>query len=98
MRLLLPAVLLMIHALAAPAAAAVPACKVSSASPWITRWLDAWELTARDILRLPESPAPTLVFYDSACVYTTSEVSAGGAPAVDGPALYGTRLRWRAIA
>lgn len=56
---------------ASPAAAA-PACDVAAAGPWISRWFDAWELTSREILRLPDAPPPTVVFYDSACVYTTS--------------------------
>ena len=97
MRFLRPALLLMTHALAAWAAAPVPGCSVSAASPWITRWLTAWELTSRDILHLPDAPPPSIVFYDSACVYTTSGVTAGGAASGDGPALRGTKLPWRAI-
>ena len=95
MRFLLPALLLMTHALAASAG---PACSVPSATPWITRWFAAWELTSREILRLPDAPAPGLVFFDSACVYTTSGVSAGGAPLTIGPGLYGGELPWSAIA
>jgi len=75
MRFLLPAMLLVTSSLAASA----DVCSVSAARPWITRWLAAWELTSRDILKLPDAPAPNIVFYDSACVYTTSGVSAGGA-------------------
>jgi hypothetical protein len=98
MRFLLPALLLMTHALAASAEAPVPGCNVSAASPWINRWLAAWELTSREILKLPHAPPPSIVFYDTACVYTTSGVTAGGAAPGDGPALLGAKLPWRAIA
>jgi hypothetical protein len=72
-------------------------CDIAAASPWINRWFAAWELVSREIMHLPDAPAPALVFYDSACVYTTSAVVAGGAPAVDGPALRGDKLPWRAL-
>jgi hypothetical protein len=39
-----------------------------------------------------------LVLYDSACVFTTSAVSAARARAQDGPALFDTRITWRAAA
>jgi hypothetical protein len=97
MRFLLPALLLMTHPLAVSADKPVPECSVRAASPWITRWLAAWELTSWDILKLPDGPAPSIVFYDSACVYTTSSVTAGGAAPGDGPTLFGAKLPWRAI-
>ena len=71
------------------------ACDIAAASPWITRWLDAWELTSREILRLPSAPAPTIVFYDSACVYTTSDAVLPGIAPVEGPSLHGAALPWR---
>ena len=98
MRFLLPALLLMTHPLAASAEVPVPECSIPSASPSITRWLAAWELTSRDILRLTDVPPPSIVFYDSACVYTTSGVTAGGGAPGDGPTLRGAKLPWRAIA
>lgn len=98
MRFLLPALLLLTHPLAASAEAPVHGCNVEAASPWIARWLAAWELTSRDILRLPDAPAPSIVFYDSTCAYTTSDVAADGAAPIDGPALHGAKLPWRAIA
>lgn len=73
-------------------------CDIATASPWISRWLSAWELTSREILHLPDAPPPTLVFFDSSCVYTTSAVTAAGRPAQNGPALYGKPLPWRAFA
>lgn len=75
-----------------------PACDVAAASPWISQWLGAWELASREILRLPEAPPPNLVFYDSACVYTTAEAALPGITPVDGPSLHGTKLPWRAAA
>lgn len=75
-----------------------PACDVAAASPWISRWLAAWELASREILRLPEAPAPNLVFYDSTCVYTTAEAALPGITPVDGPSLHGTKLPWHAAA
>lgn len=98
MRFLLPLSMLMVHALAASAESPGSACSIPDARPWITRWLSAWELTSRDILKLPAAPAPIFVFYDSACVYTTSAVTAGGAAAADGPMLQGAKLPWRAAA
>jgi hypothetical protein len=35
------------------------------------------------------------VFYDSSCVYTTSDVTVGGVAAGNGPTLHGTKLPWR---
>jgi hypothetical protein len=40
---------------------------------------------------------PEIVFYDASCVYTTSQVTAGGAGAGSGPTLHGGNLPWRAI-
>lgn len=73
-------------------------CDFGAASPWIARWLAAWELTSQEILRLPDAPAPNIVFYDSACVYTTLEKAAPDVAPIDGPTLRGTRLSWRAAA
>ncbi|HUG02345.1 MAG TPA: hypothetical protein VML95_10800 [Longimicrobiales bacterium] len=73
-------------------------CSLGAESPWIRDWLDAWELASERILRLPDAPTPEVVFYDDSCAFTTSAVTAGGAPRVDGPALRGTALSWRAFA
>jgi hypothetical protein len=98
MRFLLPALLLLTHPLVVAAESSATECSVTAASPWIQHWLDAWELTSRDILELPDAAAPNLVFYDSVCVYTTMSITAGGAPPVDGPTLHGVKLPWRAMA
>jgi hypothetical protein len=87
----------MLGACASPAAS-TPACDLSAAGPWISRWFQAWELTSREILKLPDAPPPNVVFYDSACVYTTSGVTVAGVAAGDGPALQGAKLPWRAAA
>ena len=70
-------------------------CDLAAASPWISAWLSAWDLTSRDILHLPDAPPPNIVFYDTTCVYTNSVVAAHGAPARKGPALRGRPLDWR---
>ncbi len=75
-----------------------PSCDLAAASAWISRWFAAWDLTSEQILHLPDAPPPQIVFYDSACVYTTSEVTAGGISPGSGPALRGTKLPWRAVA
>ena len=77
------------------APAPLPACDLAAATPWISGWLAAWDLTSRDILRLPDAPPPTIVFFDTTCVYTNSAVAAGGARARKGPALRGRPLEWR---
>lgn len=79
-------------------AAATPACDLTAAGPWIRRWFEAWELTSREILKLPDAPPPSVVFYDSACVYTTSGVTGAGAAPGDGPKLQGAKLPWRVAA
>jgi hypothetical protein len=79
-------------------AAVAAACTVDAADPWIRRWFEAWELTSREILKLPDAPPPNLVFYDSTCVYTTLAVAAPGARSVEGPAFGGTKLTWHAAA
>lgn len=75
-----------------------PACSMDAANPWIEQWFAAWKLTSQQILRIPDAPAPNFVFFDSSCVYTTSKVSAYGAPPVKGPKLLGKKLEWRAVA
>ncbi len=78
-------------------APSTPACDMRAASPWIEHWFSAWELTSREILRLPDAPSPNFVFFDSACVYTTSKVSAYGAAPTKGPELLGAKLEWRTV-
>ncbi|MGK2858911.1 MAG: hypothetical protein ACSLFQ_17065 [Thermoanaerobaculia bacterium] len=80
-----------------PASVAAAPCDMKSARPWIERWLGAWELASERLLKLPEAPAPELVLYDGTCAWTTSAVTAGGAPIVDGPSLHGAKLPWRAL-
>jgi acetyl esterase/lipase len=77
-----------------PASASAP-CSTNDAAPWIRRWFDAWELTSRDILRLPDAPPPNFILFDSLCVYTTLAESAEGALQEDGPGLLGAPLPWR---
>jgi hypothetical protein len=90
------------HAAARGDRTAMPAdpapCSMTSASPWIEKWLGAWELVSRQILEVPDAPPPEIVLYDSSCVYTTSPLTAGGLDPVTGPALRGTPLPWRALA
>jgi hypothetical protein len=74
-----------------------PSCTMADASPWIRAWFDAWELACDDILHIPVTTPPGIVLYDSACVYTTSSLTAGGAATVDGPTLRGAKLPWRAL-
>jgi hypothetical protein len=81
-----------------PAGVNTPACDMDAASLWIEHWFSAWELTSREILKIPDAPAPNFVFFDSACVYTTSKVSAYGAAPAKGPKLLGAKLEWRAVA
>lgn len=40
--------------------------------PSIRKWLDAWQLTARQILHIDPGPRFDLVFYDAKCVYAMS--------------------------
>ena len=79
----------------APEAAA---CSLDAARPWIESWFGAWELTSVRILRLPDAPAPEVLFFDATCAYTTSEAAARGAAVVEGPTLRGARLPWRTYA
>lgn len=91
----LPVILL----IASASAAGDADCSMTAAKPWISKWLAAWELASRDILHLPDAPAPQIVLFDSSCVYTTSPLTAHGAsPRSDGPTLFGASLPWRALA
>ena len=81
---------------ALPVRSNAASCDLGAASPWISRWLAAWELASNEILHLPDAPPPNIVFYDSSCVYTTLEVSARAIPPEEG--LQGTPLPWRAFA
>ena len=73
----------------------VAPCDLTTASSWINRWFAAWELTSKQILHLPDAPPPHVVFYDSSCVYTTSEVTVAAPPVDNGPMLRGAKLPWR---
>jgi hypothetical protein len=73
-------------------------CDLRAATPWISKWLTAWELTSTQILRLPDPRPVDLIFYDSACVYTTSALAAPGAAVQAGPTLFGVDLPWHALA
>lgn len=79
------------------ASPADPACRLDAAVDWITGWFTAWEFTSEKVLGVGESAPPEIVFYDASCVYTTSQVTAGGAGAGNGPALRGRNLPWRAL-
>lgn len=74
------------------------ACDMAAASPWIGHWFEAWDLTSRDIMHLPAAPAPDIVFFDSACVYTTSKVTAPSVRVADGPRFGKQKLSWRVAA
>jgi len=82
----------------AAGATAPSPCGMAAAEPWIRKWFAAWELTAKEILRLSDTTPPEFVLFDSSCVYTTSAVAARGASPGDGPALRGVTLPWRALA
>lgn len=70
-------------------------CDMNAATPWITKWFDAWRLTTQEILHIDGGKPPELVFFDANCVYTTSPVSGADAPLSTGPDLLGTPLPWR---
>jgi hypothetical protein len=72
-------------------------CSIAAASPWIEKWFGAWDFASRQILKLPDAPAPQVVLFDDTCVYTNSPVTAGDVPPVDGPRLRGAKLPWRAL-
>jgi hypothetical protein len=92
------AAFVVLAALAHPCAAG-PACDDPEAAyPWIEHWLGAWDLASREILHLPDAPTPNFVFFDSACVYTTSDVTAPNAVPFTGPGLGGGTQTWRAAA
>ncbi len=62
---------------------------------WLENWFSAWELMSEEVLKLPKSTAPTMLFYDDKYVYTTSEVSAPNGELFDGPKLLGEKLSWK---
>jgi len=72
-----------------------PSCDLQTATPWISRWLDAWKLSTTEILHIDGGRPFDMVFFDATCVYTTSAVSGAGATAAKGPALLGKPLLWR---
>lgn len=62
---------------------------------WLENWFSAWELMSEQVLKLPKSTPPTMLFYDNKYVYTTSGVSAPNGVSFDGPKLLGEKLPWR---
>jgi hypothetical protein len=73
-------------------------CELTNAQPWMQRWLEAWDFTSRELLRLPPAPLPNIVFYDDACVYTTSPVTAGAAAKSRAVAIPSVGGKWWATA
>lgn len=64
---------------------------------WLNEWLEAWQTTSREMLKLPKSEPPIMFFYDSIYVYTTSEVSAPEGELFNGPEYFGMKLPWRRV-
>lgn len=62
---------------------------------WLENWFSAWELMSKQVLKLPKSTPPTMLFYDDMYVYTTSKISAPNGVFFDGPKLLGEKLPWR---
>lgn len=67
----------------------------SSQTPWLSKWLSAWELVSNNILQLPQDTIPDMLFFDKNFVYTTSTVSAPKGRPFNGPMLFGKKLPWR---
>lgn len=65
------ALLLLLFAISSQAAP----CSLRSARPWISRWFDAWKLTATDILHIGVGPRYDVIFFDAGCIYTMSAKS-----------------------
>ncbi|MEO8275314.1 MAG: hypothetical protein ABI639_03800 [Thermoanaerobaculia bacterium] len=70
---------------------------MATARPAIERWFAAWSLASEQLLKLPDAPPPQILLFDSPCAYTTSGISAGTAPSVDGPALRGVPMAWHVL-
>ena len=62
---------------------------------WLQSWFNAWELMSNQVLKLPKTAPPEMVFYDSVYVYSTSEVSAPTGERIQGPAFFGKSLPWK---
>src|SRR5688572_18735508 len=62
---------------------------------WLQQWFNAWELLSNEVLHLPKDPAPEMLFFDSAYVFTTSTISAPNGTPIDGPAFFGQKLSWK---
>ncbi|MBV8517422.1 MAG: hypothetical protein JO197_08475 [Acidobacteria bacterium] len=77
---------------------AADSCDLAAQQVWIRHWQDAWNLTSRRILHLPDAPSPQLVFYDARCVYTTSPVTAGAAAKKRGQSIHGVPGPWWTVA
>lgn len=71
-------------------------CDIATATPWMRKWLTAWEVTSRDLLRVPPVQAPDFLFFDARCVYTTIDAKPAANPGT-APSLFGIPLFWRAF-
>lgn len=67
----------------------------STETKWLKDWLNAWEMIHGQLLQLPASQPPEMVFYDDTFVYTTSAVTAPAASRIKGPGMYGKPLPWQ---
>ncbi len=58
------------------------------------RWFDAWQFTSAQILRIPESTHPNIVFFDARCIYATADLS-DARSSVTSPSIGESGLLWR---
>lgn len=60
----------------------------------VQKWFDAWELVAKEIVKLPDHDPPLMLFYDSEYLYTNSAGKLGDGVKVTGPSFFGKELSW----
>ncbi len=62
--------------------------------PWLSDWLEAWELVSDTMLHLSRDTAPDMLFFDEQYVYTTSRISLPEGTPFPGPGLFRQNLSW----
>ncbi len=61
---------------------------------WVGEVLDSWEYISNEHLKLSPGTAPKMVFFDTAYVYSNTELSTPNGKPVNGPNFFGETLQW----
>jgi len=63
----------------------------------VQEWFNAWEMTTRDIFKIPPHEPPLMLFFDNEFLYTNSNKPAKNSIKINGPKFFEKELNWTKI-